>query len=78
MAAIALATGVSALICRDTIYTLKLRRRGIDLGAPAALLPRRALRDVMEPSPDPLNGDTPLQQAEERLAWPAPRAASCP
>jgi CIC family chloride channel protein len=33
MAAIVLATGVSHLISRDTIYTLKLRRRGIDLGA---------------------------------------------
>jgi CIC family chloride channel protein len=31
MAAIVLATGVSNAISRDTIYTLKLRRRGIDL-----------------------------------------------
>ena len=31
MAAIVLATGVSSLLSRDTIYTLKLRRRGVDL-----------------------------------------------
>ncbi len=31
MAAIVLATGISRLATRDTIYTLKLRRRGIDL-----------------------------------------------
>ena len=31
MAAIVLATGTSHLITRDTIYTLKLRRRGVDL-----------------------------------------------
>ena len=36
MFAIALATGVSNLLSRDTIYTLKLRRRGIDLIAAAA------------------------------------------
>ena len=32
MSAIVLATGLSHLLTRDTIYTLKLRRRGIDLG----------------------------------------------
>nr|WP_312886939.1 chloride channel protein [Actinocrinis puniceicyclus] len=70
MAAIALATGASALISRDTIYTLKLRRRGIDLDAPvpAALLPGRTLRDVMEPAPTPLPEDTPLHKAEDRLS----------
>jgi hypothetical protein len=37
MATIALATGVSSLLSRDTIYTLKLRRRGIDLLRGAAV-----------------------------------------
>lgn len=32
--AIVLATGVSHLLSADTIYTLKLRRRGVDLSAP--------------------------------------------
>jgi CIC family chloride channel protein len=70
MAAIALATGVSALISRDTIYTLKLRRRGIDLDAPVpgALLPGRALRDVIEQAPMPVLGDAPLREIEERLS----------
>jgi CIC family chloride channel protein len=33
MAAIVLATGISRLATQDTIYTLKLRRRGVDLDA---------------------------------------------
>jgi CIC family chloride channel protein len=37
MAAIVLATGVSHAITGDTIYTLKLRRRGVDLERPEAL-----------------------------------------
>ncbi len=70
MAAIALAAGVSALIFHDTIYTLKLRRRGIDLDtpAPAALLPGRSLSDVIQPPPPALSGDTPLREAEDQLA----------
>ncbi len=35
MTAIVLATGVSHLISRDTIYSLKLRRRGVDLDEPS-------------------------------------------
>ncbi len=35
MAAVVLATGTSHLLTRDSIYTLKLRRRGIDLDDPA-------------------------------------------
>ena len=35
MAAIVLATGMSHLLTPDTIYTIKLRRRGIDLSTPA-------------------------------------------
>ncbi len=36
MTAVVLATGVSALLSHDTIYTLKLRRRGVDLDDPPA------------------------------------------
>jgi len=36
MVAIVLATGVSRLLSDDTVYTLKLRRRGIDLDEPAS------------------------------------------
>ena len=51
MTAIVLATGVSHLISRDTIYTLKLRRRGVDLDEPATAAALRAVTagDVMEP-----------------------------
>ncbi len=41
MAAIVLATGISHRLSRDTIYTLKLRRRGVDLDAPNARRPSR-------------------------------------
>lgn len=53
MAAIVLATGLSHALTADTIYTLKLRRRGVDLGArPEALdHDRRRVRDVMGPVP---------------------------
>jgi CIC family chloride channel protein len=36
MLAVVVASALSGAISRDTIYTLKLRRRGIDLDAPAA------------------------------------------
>lgn len=36
MVAIVLATGVSHVLSHDTIYSLKLRRRGVDLGHPPA------------------------------------------
>ncbi|HEX2903978.1 MAG TPA: chloride channel protein [Jatrophihabitans sp.] len=52
MTAIVLATGISHLISADTIYTLKLRRRGVDLDEPAAAeLPFLAgtAGEVMEP-----------------------------
>ncbi|MFI6345556.1 chloride channel protein [Streptomyces sp. NPDC050560] len=70
MAAIALATGVSRLLTRDTVYTLKLRRRGVDLdeappGTPFAGL---TVESVLEPVPAPLDGATPLTEAAEALA----------
>jgi chloride channel protein, CIC family len=37
MAAVALSTGISHLVSRETIYTLKLLRRGVDIGAGSAL-----------------------------------------
>ena len=51
MAAIVLATGVSHLLSRDTIYTLKLRRRGIDIDEPdhsSALLASVRVATVMD------------------------------
>ena len=44
MFAIALATAVGHLLSEDTIYTLKLRRRGIDIAKSRAAGPMRALK----------------------------------
>ncbi len=70
MAAIVLATGVSHLMSRDTIYTLKLRRRGIDLDehpSSAALASIKAA-DVMEPLGETIGEKVTLLEAAEVLA----------
>ncbi len=70
MTAIVLATGVSKALTHDTIYTLKLRRRGVDLDERAADVPLAgiAVRTVMEPVPQALASDMPLAAAVEALA----------
>ncbi|MGR3939678.1 chloride channel protein, partial [Streptomyces sp. BRA346] len=70
MLAIVLATLTSRLLSRDTIYTLKLRRRGIDLdsarlGSPLA---GASVREVMEELPTALSGDLPLEDATDVIA----------
>jgi CIC family chloride channel protein len=63
MTAIVLATGISHLISRDTIYTLKLRRRGVDLDEPAvAEIPfvTGTAADVMEPAGESVPQDRTL------------------
>jgi chloride channel protein, CIC family len=69
MFAIALAAGVSNLLTRDTIYTLKLRRRGIDLmrGRGANLMALLTVRDGMQDVPLSLRQETPLNEVIERL-----------
>lgn len=61
MAAIAVATGVSHALSRDTVYTAKLRRRGVDLDltGPAAV----EVRTAMGPPPAPLAPGTQLREA---------------
>lgn len=61
MAAIAVATGVSHALSRDTVYTAKLRRRGVDLDltGPAAI----EVRSAMGPPPLPLAPGTGLREA---------------
>ncbi len=69
MAAIVLATSVSHALSGDTIYTLKLRRRGIDLEEPGT--PPRArvpLATVMRPLPAGVDARTPLPKAAEQLS----------
>jgi len=67
MTAIVLATGLSDLLSPDTIYSLKLRRRGVDLTAPASA--RITVGEVMEPSPArPLNPEEPTVSTSDSLA----------
>ena len=70
MLAIVLATLVSRVISDDTIYTLKLRRRGIHLDTHTQVNPlaARSVAEVMEPVPEPLPYDTPLAQGARVLA----------
>ncbi len=69
MSAIVLATGVSHLMARDTVYTLKLRRRGIDLDAPERVGPLESTLTgaVMEPVGAGLTQHSTLLQAAEAL-----------
>ncbi|MFE7899450.1 chloride channel protein [Streptomyces sp. NPDC057424] len=65
MLAIVLATAVSRLLSHDTVYTLKLRRRGVDLDGPArgALIGAQQVGAVMDPLPPPLPSSTALSDA---------------
>jgi chloride channel protein, CIC family len=70
MLAVALAAGISNLLSRDTIYTLKLRRRGIDLThsqAPSPLHGAR-VRDAMRPLPPAVGSDQPMREVVARFA----------
>lgn len=70
MVAIVLATGVSHLLSPDTIYTLKLRRRGVDLEAAtsSALLGTVRVAEVMDPTEDSLHHDVLLLEAADRVS----------
>ncbi|NLU73832.1 chloride channel protein [Streptomyces sp. HNM0575] len=69
MLAIVLATAGSRLLTRDTVYTLKLRRRGIDLekAAPGAPVGPQRVGAVMEPLPAPLAAAGTLAEAADLL-----------
>jgi CIC family chloride channel protein len=70
MTAIVLATLVSRALGRDTIYTLKLRRRGIDLDGTEErhALTGHTVAEAMETSPEPLRATDPVGLAAARLA----------
>ncbi|MCM2578436.1 chloride channel protein [Streptomyces meridianus] len=70
MLAIVTATLTSRLLSRDTVYTLKLRRRGIDLAGPAprARLGSRTVSSVMEGLPPTLPAFTALDEAAPLLS----------
>ncbi|GGU18000.1 chloride channel protein [Streptomyces violascens] len=70
MLAIVTATLTSKLLSRDTVYTLKLRRRGIDLDGPAtgAVLGTQQVDEVMEQAPGALAVDAGLSVAAMELS----------
>ena len=65
MLAIVLATAVSKALSKDTVYTLKLRRRGVDLTAPQGdpRLREGKVRDHLEPAPLALDPSCGLRTA---------------
>ncbi|HEY7540697.1 MAG TPA: chloride channel protein [Methylomirabilota bacterium] len=70
MFAIALATGGSRLLSADTIYTLKLRRRGIDItrGRTVDAMEALRVRDAMGSVPAAIPIDTALSGIVAKLA----------
>ncbi|NYI91394.1 CIC family chloride channel protein [Amycolatopsis endophytica] len=69
MTAIVVATLTGkALLGPSTIYTLKLRRRGVDIDRRPGPLAGKRVSDVLEPLPAPLPADTALRPAARALA----------
>jgi CIC family chloride channel protein len=67
MLAIAMAAGISKFISRDTIYTRKLLRRGIDLHAPGRALARLTVGAAAGPPPTPLTPEAGLTEIAHRF-----------
>jgi chloride channel protein, CIC family len=69
MFAIVLAAGIGNLLTKDTIYTLKLLRRGIDLARTHRLDPiaKLRVRDAMQHVPTPLSSELRLLDAAARF-----------
>jgi CIC family chloride channel protein len=70
MFAVVLAAGVSGRLSRDTIYTLKLRRRGIRVDQPRVRSVMRTVqvRAAMSPVPDRLPADAGIDEVIARLS----------
>jgi chloride channel protein, CIC family len=70
MFAATVALAVAQLLFRDSIYTLKLRRRGIryETRVNTAILRRLNVRMVMQPHCVVVNHDTPLQEVIKKAA----------
>lgn len=68
MIAIIVATALSNTLTHDTIYTLKLRRRGIDIDAPqGTLMAQISVADAMGKLPRPLAPTLPLNDVLRRF-----------
>ena len=68
MAAVVMAAGTGHLLSKQTIYTAKLWRRGVDLEAPPATLGDFTAADVAQPAPHPVPEDTSLSDAARALS----------
>ncbi|KQR99560.1 chloride channel protein [Williamsia sp. Leaf354] len=70
MLAVAMSAGVSQLISKDTIYTRKLLRRGIDIDKAVHPDPfeGQTIGRAVGPAPDPVPDDTDLEAAAGILA----------
>jgi chloride channel protein, CIC family len=69
MCAIVVATALSNHITKDTIYTLKLRRRGIDIDAPPpSRMAQITIAEAMGQTPRALTPDQPLNEIAKRFA----------
>jgi CIC family chloride channel protein len=70
MIAVVVATAVANAATRDTIYTLKLRRRGIDIDAPApsSLMAQITVGEAAGRMPQPLDPNQSLQKVLNRFA----------
>jgi CIC family chloride channel protein len=69
MLAVVVATAISRRLSRDTIYTTKLRRRGIDIERPltSGALEGLSIGDAMGAPASPLPADTPVAEAAAAL-----------
>ena len=70
MIAVVVATAIANAATRDTIYTLKLRRRGIDIDAPApsSLMAQITVGEALGEPPRPLDPNQPLREVLDRFA----------
>ena len=70
MCAIVVATALSSRITKDTIYTLKLRRRGIDIDAPRtpSRMAQITVAEAMGRTPRAVRPEQPLREIVERFA----------
>ena len=70
MFAVVVATALGNALNHDTIYTLKLRRRGIDIDRPPspALMERIRVDEAMGPPPAAASPEENVEQLAERIA----------
>lgn len=70
MLAVVIATAIANRMSPDSIYTLKLARRGIDLlrRRPASPMEAITVAEAMRPTPEPVPATAPLAEVLDRLS----------